>query len=434
MTDILMPALSPTMTEGKLARWLKKPGDAIQPGDVIAEIETDKAMMEVEAIDEGTLGEIKVPEGTEGVAVNAVIATMIGGDEKPVLKKSNGPAQAEKPVPEPEAKAPEPKGAGVPAPKAAPPAAAKAALNGHAVADGTRIIATPLARRLAKQAGIDLAAIAGSGPRGRIVKADLGKAPAKTSAPAPQAAGAPLAKGLDARQFADALGMTYELRPNTSFRKTIARRLTEAKQTIPHFYLTLDCRIDALLDLRMKLNASAGEGGKVSVNDFVIRASALALRKLPDANVSWAEEGILSYRDVDISVAVATPNGLITPIIKQADIKSLRQIGSEMRDLAARAREGKLKPAEYQGGTFSISNLGMYGIREFAAVINPPQSCILAVGNGEQRAVVEDGELKIATLMTCTLSVDHRAVDGALGAEYLGAFKALIEDPYSLLL
>jgi pyruvate dehydrogenase E2 component (dihydrolipoamide acetyltransferase) len=426
MTDILMPALSPTMTEGKLARWLKKPGDAIQPGDVIAEIETDKAMMEVEAIDEGTLGEIKVPEGTEGVAVNAVIATLIGGDEKPAPKKTEAPVQIEKPAPK-EAKTPQPKAAEASAPKAA--------MNGHAVpANGTRIIATPLARRLARQAGIDLTGIVGSGPRGRIVKADLDKAPHKGSAPELQAAGAPLAKGLGARQFADALGMRYALRPNTSFRKTIARRLTEAKQTIPHFYLTLDCRIDALLELRKKLNDSAGEGGKVSVNDFVIRASALALRKIPDANVSWAEEGILSYQDVDVSVAVATPNGLITPIIKQADTKSLRQIASEMRDLAVRAREGKLKPAEYQGGTFSISNLGMFGIREFAAVINPPQSCILAVGNGEQRAVVEDGELRIATVMTCTLSVDHRAVDGALGAEYLGAFKALIEDPYSLLL
>jgi pyruvate dehydrogenase E2 component (dihydrolipoamide acetyltransferase) len=415
MSDILMPALSPTMTEGKLARWLKKPGDAIAPGDVIAEIETDKAMMEVEAIDEGTLGEIKVPEGTEGVAVNTVIATMSGGDE-PAPKKT-GKAEA---PPHPSLP---PQGGGL----GGGDASASPRLNGHA--QGARIIATPLARRLAKQSGIDLAAITGSGPHGRIVKADLDNVPAAKSA-----AGALLAKGQDARQLADLLGMPYELWPNSGFRKTIARRLTEAKQTVPHFYLTLDCRIDALLDLRKKLNASAGEGGKVSVNDFVIRASALALRKIPDANVSWAEDAILAYRDVDISVAVATPNGLITPIIKQADTKSLRQIGGEMRDLAARARDGKLKPQEYQGGTFSISNLGMFGIREFAAVINPPQSCILAVGNGEQRAVVEDGEIKIATLMTVTLSVDHRAVDGALGAEYLGTFKTLLEDPYSLLL
>ncbi len=415
MTDILMPALSPTMTEGKLARWLKKPGDAIAPGDVIAEIETDKAMMEVEAIDEGTLGEIKVPEGTEGVAVNAVIATMTGGDEPAPTPIPGKPAEA----------APQPAKA-----EAAPP---KPAANGHAPQLRTgRIIATPLARRLAKQGGIDLAGIKGSGPHGRIVKADLDNAPAKSTAPA---TGAPVAKGQGARQLADLLGMPYELRPNSGFRKTIARRLTEAKQTVPHFYLTLDCRIDALLELRKRYNASADTvSGKTSVNDFVIRAAALALRKVPDANVSWAEEAIVAYKDVDISVAVATPNGLITPIIKQADTKSLRQIAGEMRDLAARARDGKLKPQEYQGGTFSISNLGMFGIREFSAVINPPQSCILAVGNGEQRAVVEDGELKIATLMTVTLSVDHRAVDGALGAEYLAAFKTLIEDPYSLLL
>jgi pyruvate dehydrogenase E2 component (dihydrolipoamide acetyltransferase) len=438
MSDILMPALSPTMTEGKLARWLKKPGDAIAPGDVIAEIETDKAMMEVEAIDEGTLGEIKVPEGTEGVAVNTVIATMSGGDEPApkTAKAEASPSPQLSPIKEEGA---DPK-TSEPIKKALPldgggvggrDAPAKPAANGHA--PGTRIIATPLAKRLAKQSGIDLSTVTGSGPHGRIVKADLDKAP--KSAPVATASVAAPTKGQDARQLADLLKMPYELRPNSSFRKTIARRLTEAKQTVPHFYLTLDCRIDALLELRKKYNASAGTvSGKVSVNDFVIRASALALRKIPDANVSWAEEGILAYQDVDISVAVATPNGLITPIVKQADTKSLRQIAGEMRDLAARARDGKLKPQEYQGGTFSISNLGMFGIREFAAVINPPQSCILAVGNGEQRAVVVDGELKVATMMTVTLSVDHRAVDGALGAEYLGAFKGFIEDPYSLLL
>jgi len=444
MTDILMPALSPTMTEGKLARWLKKPGDAIAPGDVIAEIETDKAMMEVEAIDEGTLGEIKVPEGTEGVAVNAVIATLVGeGESESASPKKPAKAEASPPPslppqeggakqkaeeeaesrPAPQSKKNLPlEGGGLGGGETRPK------LNGHA----NRIIATPLARRLAKQAGTDLSSVKGSGPHGRIVKADLEGAP--KAAPSAAQPAAPLVKGQDARQLADLLGMKYEARPNSGFRKTIARRLTEAKQTIPHFYLTLDCRIDALLDLRKKLNASAGDGGKVSVNDFVIRASALALRKIPDANVSWSENAILAYQDVDISVAVATPNGLITPIIKQADTKSLRQIAAEMKDLAARARDGKLKPQEYQGGTFSISNLGMYGIREFAAVINPPQSCILAVGNGEQRPVVEDGALKVATVMTVTLSVDHRAVDGALGAEYLAAFKTLIEDPYSLLI
>jgi len=445
MTDILMPALSPTMTEGKLARWLKKPGDAIAPGDVIAEIETDKAVMEVEAVDEGTLGEIKVPEGTEGVAVNAVIATLVGEDaDKPpkatppssppsLPHQGGGTGSAGGDV---EKKALPLDGGGL----GGGDAAVGSKANGHSPeARGARIIATPLARRLAKQAGIDLAALHGSGPGGRIVKADIENAP-RTQAPIaskPAAAQTPVAvaKGPDARQLADLLGMPYEARPNSGFRKTIARRLTEAKQTIPHFYLTIDCRIDALLELRKRYNDSAaGAGGKASVNDFVIRAAALALRKVPDANVSWSDDAILAYKEVDISVAVATPNGLITPIIKQADTKSLRQIAAEMRDLAVRARDGKLKPAEFQGGTFSISNLGMYGIREFAAVINPPQSCILAVGNGEQRAVVLEGQLAVATIMTCTLSVDHRAVDGALGAEYLAAFKALIEDPYSLLL
>jgi pyruvate dehydrogenase E2 component (dihydrolipoamide acetyltransferase) len=426
--NILMPALSPTMTEGKLARWLKKPGDAITPGDVIAEIETDKAMMEVEAVDEGTLCEIKVLEGTEGVAVNAVIATLVGGDERAKSEQKAAPKEADSSRNVEETKT---------ADKQSKPELAvtsERTVNDHAPEmKGTRIIASPLARRLAKQAGIDLSAIEGSGPHGRIVKADLEGVP-KAAPSAAQLAAAPLANGQDARQLADLLGMKYEAWPNSGFRRTIARRLTEAKQTIPHFYLTLDCRIDAMLDLRKKLNASAGDDEKVSVNDFVVRAAAQALRKIPDANVSWSEEAILAYRDVDISVAVATPNGLITPIVKQADTKSLRQIAAEMRDLAGRARDGKLKPQEYQGGSFSISNLGMYGIREFAAVINPPQSCILAVGNGEQRPVVDDGALKVATVMTVTLSVDHRAVDGALGAEYLAAFKALIEDAYSLLL
>jgi pyruvate dehydrogenase E2 component (dihydrolipoamide acetyltransferase) len=431
MSDILMPALSPTMTEGKLARWLKKPGDAVAPGDVIAEIETDKATMEVEAVDEGTLGEIKVPEGTEGVAVNAVIATLIGPDE-PARPAAAPPAATAPAAPPPQAPSP-----------SEPP---QSLVNGHAEnAASGRIIASPLARRLATQAGIDLATVIGTGPGGRIVKADIEKAPAaqaqpETESPAARPIAAPIvsiapapaAKGIDARQLADALGMAYDLRPNSTVRKTIARRLTEAKQTIPHFYLTLDCRIDALLDLRKRYNGSVE--AKVSVNDFVIRAAALALRKIPDANVSWSDDGILAYRDVDVSVAVATPAGLITPIIRNADQKSLRKIAVEMRDLAARARDGKLKPQEFQGGTFSISNLGMFGVREFAAVINPPQSCILAIGAGEQRPVVTDGQLSIATVMSCTLSVDHRAVDGALGAQYLSTLKALLEDPYTLLL
>ena len=413
-TDILMPALSPTMTEGTLARWHKKPGDKIAPGDVIAEIETDKATMEVEAVDEGTLAEIKVPEGTQGVKVNAVIATMNADGEKlqaakPQVEKPHKPAASK---PEAKSEAP-PK----PAPAAPPP-------------HGSRIAVSPLAKRLAQQAGVDLGAIKGSGPHGRIVKADIHAAPQGATS-----GGRAAASGPSARQLADALGMKYELRPNSGFRKTIARRLSEAKQTIPHFYLTVDCEIDALLELRKRYNAGAeGDEGKVSVNDFAVRAAALALRKVPDANVSWSEEGIVAYADVDISVAVATPNGLITPIIKNADTKSLRQIAAEMRDLAGRAREGKLKPQEYQGGTFSISNLGMFGIREFSAVINPPQSCILAVGAGEKRAVVKNDQLAVATIMTCTVSVDHRAVDGAFGAQWFGAFKKLIEDPYSLLL
>jgi pyruvate dehydrogenase E2 component (dihydrolipoamide acetyltransferase) len=437
MSDILMPALSPTMTEGKLARWLKKPGDAVAAGDVIAEIETDKATMEVEAVDEGVLGEIKVPEGTEGVAVNAVIATLIDAGDGSVTA-AEAPAAPASPPPSLPSQGGQTRIEALPLEAGGlggADAAARANANGHAL---DRIIASPLARRLAKAAGIDLATLKGSGPGGRIVKADVETAPikaaplAETPAVSPPPASAPVTKGPDARQLADALGMAYELRPNSTVRKTIARRLTEAKQTIPHFYLTLDCRLDALLELRKRYNA--GGDGKASVNDFVIRAAALALRKIPDANVSWAEDGILAYRDVDVSVAVATPAGLITPIIRNADQKSLRQIAGEMRDLATRARDGKLKPAEYQGGTFSISNLGMFGIREFAAVINPPQSCILAVGAGEQRPVVIDGQLTVATVMSCTLSVDHRAVDGALGAEYLSAFRALLEDPYSLLL
>jgi pyruvate dehydrogenase E2 component (dihydrolipoamide acetyltransferase) len=420
-TDILMPALSPTMTEGKLARWLKKPGDVVAPGDVIAEIETDKATMEVEAIDEGVLGEIKVAEGTEGVPVNAVIGTLLVAGEERASKPAAAPKQ-DAPISPPE----QPKSKAVSEKPADATPAAQPLLN-----KGARIIASPLAKRIAQQRGIDLVGIKGSGPQGRIVKSDVESAkPGQVSA----AAAAPRSNQLDARQLADLIGMPYELRPNSNTRKTIARRLTEAKQTIPHFYLSLDCRIDALLDLRKRYNAGGDGDGKVSVNDFVIRASALALRKVPDANVSWAEDGILAYSDVDISVAVATPNGLITPIIKHADTKSLRQISAEMRDLATRARDGKLKPQEYQGGSFSISNLGMFGIREFAAIINPPQACILAVGAGEQRAVVDNGALAVATVMACTLSVDHRAVDGALGAQYLSTLKVLLEDPYSLLL
>jgi len=423
--NLLMPALSPTMTEGKLAKWVKKEGDKIKSGDVIAEIETDKATMEFEAVDEGTLGKILVAEGTEGVAVNTPIGVILEEGEDASSIKVPAPAAAPAPVaaapaPAPVAAAPAPAPVSAPAPAAAAP-----------VAHGDRVFATPLAKRIAKDAGIDLKSIAGSGPHGRIVKADVEQAQSRpAAAPAAAAVAAPAAK--PAAAPAPAWGPAYEDVPLTSMRKVIARRLTEAKQTVPHFYLTIDYKLDALLALRSQLNAKSDT--KLSVNDFIIRASALALKKVPAANASFTETALRMYKDIDISVAVATPSGLITPIIKHADQKGLVQISSEMKDLAARARDGKLKPEEFQGGTFSISNLGMFGIKDFAAIINPPQGCILAVGAGEQRPVVVDGALAIATVMSCTLSVDHRVVDGAVGAEYLAALKGLIEDPITMML
>jgi pyruvate dehydrogenase E2 component (dihydrolipoamide acetyltransferase) len=432
-----MPALSPTMTEGTLAKWLVKEGDQVSSGDVIAEIETDKATMEVEAVEEGTMAKIVVADGTEGVAVNAVIAILLeeGEDASALDAAPAAPAAAP-------AKAPE-------APEAAAPAAAPApapASQAAPAADGSRVFASPLARRMAEQAGLDLAAITGSGPKGRIVKADIDAAVAggtgKAAAPATAAAAAtapaaaaaaPAGTGPSAKRTADLLEMAYELEPLTGMRRTIAARLSESKQTVPHFYLTVDCQIDELLKVRKELN-SRSDDYKVSVNDFVIRASALALKKVPAANASFDPEGMLFFKHADISVAVATPNGLITPIIKAAEGKGLASISNEMKDLAARARDGKLKPDEYQGGSFSVSNLGMFGIREFAAIINPPQGCILAVGAGEQRPVVKDGALAVATVMSCTLSVDHRVVDGAVGAKFLSVFKKLIEDPITMLL
>jgi pyruvate dehydrogenase E2 component (dihydrolipoamide acetyltransferase) len=423
--EILMPALSPTMTEGKLGKWLVKEGDTVKAGDIMAEIETDKATMEFEAVDEGRIGKILVPEGTEGVAVNTPIAVLLeegesAGDVKaaPAPQPTAKPAAAAPAVPTAPAKPATP--AAVPAPAAAP--AAKA---------GERIFASPLARRIAQQNNIDLKAVAGSGPHGRIVKADVEKAPKGAAAPAAKAA-APVASGPGARQLADLLKMPYRLEPLSGMRKTIARRLTESKQTVPHFYLTIDTEIDDLLSLRKRLNDKTD--AKISVNDFVIRAVALALKKVPEANASYDESGMMYYEHADISVAVATPNGLITPIIKQAEQKGLTQIASEMKDLATRARDGKLKPDEYQGGTFSISNLGMFGVKQFEAVINPPQGCILAIGMGEQRPVVKNGQIVPATIMTCTLSVDHRAVDGAVGAQFLQAFKGFIDDPLTMLL
>ncbi|OWJ68269.1 pyruvate dehydrogenase complex dihydrolipoamide acetyltransferase [Inquilinus limosus] len=440
--NILMPALSPTMTEGTLATWHKKEGDKVKSGDVIAEIETDKATMEVEAVDEGTIGKILVAEGTENVPVNEIIAILLEeGEDAGALKGGAAPAAAK---PEAKAEAPaEPKAEAAPAAQPAP--AAKPAANGH---DDSRVFASPLARRMAQQAGIDLAVLQGSGPHGRIVKADIdaavsGGAPAKPAAAAPEAAkpgaapaAAPTAKpasaGPNAKQLADAYGIPYSEQKHSNMRKTVARRLLESKQTVPHFYLTVDIELDALLKLRKELNDRGDV--KLSVNDLIIKAAALALRKVPAANASWTDDAMINYERVDVSVAVATPGGLITPIIKDADRKGLGTISGEMKDLAARARDGKLKPEEYQGGTFSISNLGMFGVKDFAAIINPPQSCILAVGAGTQQPVVKDGALAIATVMSCTLSVDHRAVDGAVGAEYLAAFRALIEAPLSMML
>jgi len=417
---ILMPALSPTMTEGNLTRWTKKEGDKVKPGEVIAEIETDKATMEVEAVDEGRIGKIVVAGGAQGVKVNDVIAVLLedGENEVPVgfLSSGTAPKTANTSV------------ASQPAIAAMPAATTHAPIAQQGTQQGGRVIASPLARRIAEQTNVDLRRVTGTGPNGRIIRSDVERAAAnKNTASAP--ASAP--QGINAIDYANKLGMAYELIPNSMTRKVIAKRLTESKQTVPHFYLTLDCQIDRLLDLRKQLNETVDKG-KVSVNDFIIRAVAVAMRQVPAANASWAEEGVLLYKDVDISIAVATPNGLITPIIKKADQKSIQAISTTMKDLAARAKDNKLKPEEFMGGGFTISNLGMFGIKDFAAIINPPQACILAVGAGEQRPIVRDGELAVATVMTCTLSVDHRVVDGAIGAEFLSAFKKLIEEPIRL--
>ena len=438
-TNILMPALSPTMTEGRLAKWLKKEGDEVKAGDVIAEIETDKATMEVEAVDEGLLRKILVPAGTDGVPVNTPIALLLGEGEDPSAAPPPAPAPKAAAAP----KSPVPTAAPTPSAPPAKQAPAMPPAPLSAAAKSERVFASPLARRIAADARVDLKSIAGSGPHGRIVKADVETA--KSHPPAARLAAAPVAPKVGAIGPAPAQsaagvagGIAHHVVPHTSMRRAIARRLTESKQQVPHFYLMLDCEIDSLLKLRTDLNAKASEKGegtyKLSVNDFVIRASAAALRKVPAANAAWSDEGMVMFDAVDISVAVAIPGGLITPIIRNADIKGLAAISNEMKSLAAKAREGKLKLEEFQGGTFSISNLGMFGIKDFAAVINPPQGAILAVGAGEQRPVIKAGALGIATIMSVTLSVDHRAVDGAVGAEYLAAFKKLIEDPITLLL
>ncbi|QKC77521.1 pyruvate dehydrogenase complex dihydrolipoamide acetyltransferase [Mesorhizobium erdmanii] len=449
--NITMPALSPTMEEGNLSKWLVKEGDKVSPGDVIAEIETDKATMEVEAVDEGTVAKLVVPAGTEGVKVNALIAVLAAeGEDAGAAAKSGGgaaPAKAEAPkVEAPKAEAPKAE----PAAAAAPKAETAPAANGHAV--GERTFASPLARRIAKEAGVDVSAVTGTGPHGRVVKADVDAAiagggakatpAAKASAGAPAAA-APAVKAMSDDQVLKLFEEgSYVLVPHDNMRKTIARRLVEAKTTIPHFYLTLDCELDALLALRTQINAAApmkktdkGEAPayKLSVNDMVIKAMAMALKAVPDANASWTESAMVKHKHADVGVAVSIPGGLITPIIRHADEKTLSTISNEMKDLASRARSRKLKPEEYQGGTTAVSNLGMFGIKDFAAVINPPHATILAVGAGEERAVVKNGEIKIATVMSVTLSTDHRAVDGALGAELLVAFKRLIENPMGML-
>ncbi|MFQ5955458.1 MAG: pyruvate dehydrogenase complex dihydrolipoamide acetyltransferase, partial [Kiloniellales bacterium] len=393
---VLMPALSPTMTEGKVASWHKKEGDRVGAGDVLAEIETDKATMELEAVDEGVLSKIVVPEGTEAVPVSEVIALILEDGEDASAIEAALESSAE-PAARPAAAEPAPKPAA--AEPASEPAAAPAVLPPRD-ADG-RLFASPLARRMAKQAGIALESIKGSGPHGRVVKSDVEAAIAGGVAEARPAVEAPAAA--PAAPFEPA----FELKPLSSMRKTIARRLSESKQTVPHFYLPVDCEIDRLLELRKDLNSRAEEDVKLSINDLIIKAAALALMAVPKANASWSDDGIKQYKSADIAVAVALEDGLITPVIRGAQDKGLAAISREMKGLAARARDGKLMPEDYQGGTFSLSNLGMFGIKDFAAVINPPQGCILAVGVGEPRPVVRDGALATATVMSCTLSVDH---------------------------
>ncbi len=453
-TEILMPALSPTMTEGNLVKWLVGRGDRVEPGDVIAEIETDKATMEVEAVDEGVVGRIVVPEGSEGVAVNAVIAVLVEEGEELGEETAAPPSAPAAPPPEAEALPAAPEQEAGREAKATPLARRMAALAGIDLAaiagsgahgritrddvrraagrtapaevdEGReRIFASPLARRMAGEAELPLQDVAGSGPEGRIVKRDIERE-LRQGAAAPSAPADPeQLPGLP----------PFERVRHSNMRKVIARRLTESKQTVPHFYLTVDCEIDALLEARREINLRAPEGVKVSVNDFVVKALATALCRVPDANAAWTEDGLLKFQQVDVSVAVAVPNGLVTPVVRQAEAKGLAEISIEMADFAARAREGKLMPEEYQGGTTSVSNLGMFGIRQFDAVINPPQGTILAVGAGEQRPVVKKGALAVATVMSCTLSCDHRAVDGALGARLLGVFKALVECPAAMLL
>jgi len=437
-TNILMPALSPTMEEGKLARWLVKEGDTVKSGDILAEIETDKATMEFEAVDEGRIGKILVPEGSEGVKVNAPIAVLLGEGEKAgavdipaAMKDISAAVKAEAPKPS------EPAKPAAPAPKAEAPKPAPAAAP-----SGNRVFASPLARRIAASKGIDIAALSGSGPRGRIVKADVENAKPGAARPAaavvasaaPSGAGIGVAALPDARMFYKA--GEYEEIPHDSMRKAIAKRLTSAKALIPHYYLTVECNLTALMATREALNKAAGKNAayKLSVNDFVVKASAMALMKHPDVNASWTDTAILRHKHADVGIAVAIPSGLITPIVFAAETKGLAAISNEVKELATKAKDKKLKPQEYEGGGFSVSNLGMFGVKSFTSIINPPQSCIIAVGAGEERAIVVDGKIEVATMMTVTMSCDHRVVDGATGAKFLQTFKQFIEEPASMLL
>ena len=462
--NILMPALSPTMEKGNLAKWFKKEGDKVKPGDVIAEIETDKATMEYEAVDEGTLAKIVVPEGTQDVPVQSLIAVLAeeGEDVKAAAAAAGKSAPAPvKPAPSKPASAPSPLMAASTSARPAPPPPAPTAGEaprappqtpqapapqrsegeGIGVARTNRVFSSPLARRLAKEAGIDLARIQGSGPHGRVIARDVeaaksGRGIMAPAAPAAAAAAAPVVQApADEKIIALFEPGSYDAVPHDGIRKVIARRLLEAKLTIPHFYLTLDCNIGKLLAAREEINAAAPKDKdgkpayKISVNDFVIKALALALQRVPDANVTWTEGAMLRHKHSDIGVAVSIPGGLITPVVRHAEQKSLSVISNEMKDFAARARARKLAPHEYQGGTSAVSNLGMYGIKEFYAIINPPHATILSVGAGEERAIVRNGKIEAAHMMTVGLATDHRAVDGALGAMLLGAFKTLIENP-----
>ena len=432
---IKMPALSPTMEEGTLARWLVKVGDEVRAGDVMAEIETDKATMEFEAVDEGVIAEIAVPEGTEGVKVGTVIATLAGEGEGGSEVEPSAAAHPQ-PLPpaggEQKATTPAPRNNSTERPSPLPLAGGGEGGQSRPTEQGDRIIASPLAKRIAAEAGIDLATVMGSGPNGRIVKADVEGA-SKTSAPSPTTAEPEPVEASAAKAPASDLDAPYEAQKLNNVRKVIARRLTEAKQTIPHIYLTVDVRLDALLKLRGELNASLEpDGVKLSVNDLLIKALARALQRVPQCNVSFQGEELFRYSRQDISVAVAAPSGLITPIIRDAGRKGLAEISTEMKALAAKAKDGKLQPQDYQGGTASLSNLGMFGTKQFDAVINPPQGMILAVGAGEQRPWVIDGALGIATVMSATGSFDHRAIDGADGAQLMEAFKSLVENPMGL--